>query len=156
MAGFKDFREIAAWQLAHQMKLRVDVFLCCPDFRKHFKFCEQLSAAARSGPGKIAEGHGRFTHKEFAQLVRIARGSEAQVLNHLVDAHDERLISADELTINERLAKRAMRAAGGLIRYLESTPDPPPGSSEAVKNPTADPINPHRLGSCHPDRSVRK
>jgi four helix bundle protein len=125
MAGFKDFREIVAWQLAQQMKIRVDVFLGCPDFRRYFKCCEQLSAAARSGPRNIAEGHACFRHKEFAQLVRIARGSEAEVLNHLIDAHDQRLISADELTINERLAKRAMRAASGLIRYLEATPDPP-------------------------------
>ena len=125
MAAFKDFREIIAWQLAHQMKVRVDVFLHCPEFRRHFKFCEQLSDAARSGPRNIAEGHARFKHKEFAQFVRIAKGSEAEVLNHLIDAHDQRLITTDELVINERLAKRAMKAAAGLIRYLESTPDPP-------------------------------
>ena len=125
MAAFKDFREIIAWQLANQMKLRVDVFLHSPEFRRHFKFCEQLSDAARSGPRNIAEGHARFKHREFAQFVRIAKGSEAEVLNHLIDAHDQRLITQEELIINERLAKRAMKAAAGLIRYLESTPDPP-------------------------------
>lgn len=125
MAAFKDVREIVAWQLAHQMHLRVDVFLACPDFRRHFKCCERLSDAARSGPRNIAEGHARFTHKEFAQCVRVAKGSEAEVLHHLVDAHDQRLITTDELIINERLARRAMKAAAGLIRYLESTPDPP-------------------------------
>jgi four helix bundle protein len=125
MAGYEDFREIVAWQLAHQIHLRVEIFLGCPEFRKYFTCCEQLSDAARSGPRNIAEGYGRFTHQEFAQHVRIARGSEAQVLNHLIDAHHQRLISVDELRINEWLAKRAMRAASGLIRYLERTPDPP-------------------------------
>src|SRR5687767_3384358 len=125
MAGFKDFREIVAWQLAHQLKLRVDLFLGTPEFRRQYKFCDQLSDAARSGPRNIAEGHARFKHKEFAQFVRVAKGSEAEVLNHLIDAHDQRLITTDELQINERLAKRAMKAAAGLIRYLESTPDPP-------------------------------
>ena len=43
------------------------------------------------------------------------------MLHHLIDAHDQRLITTDELIINERLAKRAMRAASGLIRSLEST-----------------------------------
>ena len=123
--GFKDFREIVAWQLAHQLKLRVDLFLGSPDFRRQYRFCDQLSDSARSGPRNIAEGHARFRHKEFAHFVRIAKGSEAEVLNHLIDAHDQRLISSDELTIAEQLAKRAMRAATGLIRYLESTPDPP-------------------------------
>jgi four helix bundle protein len=125
MAGFRDFRDIVAWQLAHQLKLRVDLFVGSPEFRLRYRFCEQLSDAARSAPRNIAEGYGRFKHKEFAQFVRIAKGSEAEVLNHLIDAFDQRLITTDELAINEQLTKRAMQAAAGLIRYLESTPDPP-------------------------------
>ncbi len=125
MAGFRDFREIVAWQLAHQLKLRVDLFVCSPDFRRHYKFCDQLSDAARSGPRNIAEGHARYKHKEFAQFVRVAKGSECEVINHLIDAHDQRLITTDELAIAEQLAKRAMQAATGLITYLESTPDQP-------------------------------
>jgi four helix bundle protein len=106
------------------MHLRVDVFLGCPEFRRHFKSCQQLSDAARSGPRHIAEGCARLKHKDVAQFVRNARVSEIQVLNHLIDAHDQRLISTDELLINKLLAKRALRAASGLIRYLESTSEP--------------------------------
>ncbi|MGH9219402.1 MAG: four helix bundle protein, partial [Vicinamibacterales bacterium] len=80
MAGFRDFREIVAWQLAHQLKIRVDAFLCRPEFQGKFKFCDQLSDAARSAPRNIAEGFARYKHKEFAQFVRIAKGSEAEVL----------------------------------------------------------------------------
>ena len=125
MAGFRDFREIAAWQLAHQLKLRVDLFLLSPDFRSHYRFTEQLSDAVRSGPRNIAEGFGRYRHREFAQFVRIARASEVEVLNHLIDAQDQRLITTDEFQITEHLTKRAIRAANGLIRYLESTPEAP-------------------------------
>ena len=123
MAPIKEFRELAAWRLAHQMNLRVDVFLGCPEFRRHFTSCRQLCDAARSGPRSIAEGCARLKHKDFAQSVRHARESEIEVLNHLIEAHDQRLISTDELLINKLLAKRALRAASGLIRYLESTPD---------------------------------
>ena len=123
MAPSREFRELAAWRLAHQLNLRVDVFLGCPEFRQHFKSCQQLCDAAHSGPRNIAEGCAKLKHKDFAQLVRNARESEIQVLNHLVEAHHQRLISADELLINKLLAKRALRAASGLIRYLESTPD---------------------------------
>lgn len=86
-------------------------------------FCDQLSDAVRSGPRNIAEGFARYRHKEFAQFVRIAKGSEAEVLNHLIDACDQSLISSDELVIAEHLTRRAIKAASGLIRYLESTPD---------------------------------
>ena len=79
MAGFRDFREIVAWQLAHELKVKVDGFLCRPEFKHKFKFCDQLGDAARSGPRNIAEGFARFKHKEFAQFVRIAKGSEAEV-----------------------------------------------------------------------------
>jgi four helix bundle protein len=122
MPGVEDVREIVAWRLANQMRLRVDLFLGCPEFRRHFARCEQLKDAAGSGPRNIAEGHARSVHQEFARFVRIARESEGEVLRHLLDAHAQRLITNDELVINERLARRAMKAASGLIRSLESTP----------------------------------
>ena len=125
MAGFRDFREIVAWQLANQLKREIDGYLARPAFKLRFKFCEQLDDAARSGPRNIAEGFARFRHKEVAQFVRVAKGSEAEVLNHIIDAHDQRLISRDELLMTEHLIKRALKAANGLIRYVESTPDPP-------------------------------
>ena len=126
MAGFKDFREIAAWRLAHDVKLRADEFLARPDMKRRFAFCDQLSDAARSGPRNIAEGFARYRHKEFAQFVRIAKGSEAEVLNHFIDARDQKFITEEEFLMAEHLVKRALKAANGLIRYLESTPDLPP------------------------------
>ena len=124
MAGIRDFRDIAAWQLAHQLNLRVDLFLLSPDFRRHYRFSEQLSDAVRSGPRNIAAGFERYQHREFAQFVRIARASEVEVLNHLIDAQDQRLITADEFEITEHLTRRAIQAANGLIRFLESSPEP--------------------------------
>jgi four helix bundle protein len=126
MAGFRDFREIAAWRLAHELKVRADMFLAKPDVVHRFKLCDQLSDAARSAPRNIAEGFARYRHKEFAQFVRIAKGSEAEVLNHLIDLRDLRLISEDDFLQAEHLCRRALKAANGLIRFLESTPDPAP------------------------------
>ena len=127
MAGFKKFQDIIAWQLSHALKLRVDEFLVRDDFKRKFKLVDQLSDAVRSAPRNIAEGHMRgFKHKEFAQFMRIARGSLGEVLNHLIDANEQKLISEKELVACERLAKRAIKASTGLIQWLESTPDPPP------------------------------
>ena len=132
MAGFKRFEEIIAWQLSNQLKLHVDECLNQPGFKRKFKFIEQLGDAARSAPRNIAEGHMRgFKHKEFAHFLRIARGSLGEVLNHLIDAHQQRLISDEELFCMERLAKRAIKATTSLMRYLESTPDPKPPKPNA-------------------------
>lgn len=127
MAGFKRFQDIIAWQLSQQLKTVVDGFLARPNFKKRFKFAAQLDDAVRSAPRNIAEGHMRgFKHREFAYFMRVARGSLGEVLNHLIDAHDQALITREELTDAERLAKRAIKASSRLIIYLESTPNPPP------------------------------
>ena len=119
MAGWKDFREIAAWQHARALKIRVDGFLKRPGFRHLYGYCDQLSNAARSGPANIAEGFGRHGNKEFARFVRIAKGSEAEVLNHLIDALDQDLIPETDFREAEHAAKKAMKAAIGLICHLE-------------------------------------
>jgi four helix bundle protein len=125
MAGWKDFREIAAWQHARALKIRVDEFLERPNVRANYKLHSQLHDAVRSAPSNIAEGFGKFGNKEFARYARIAKASELEVLNHLIDLRDQRLISGDELLLSEHAARKALKAVVGLIGHLESTPDPP-------------------------------
>jgi four helix bundle protein len=138
-----DLREVRAWQLAHLLNLRVDLFLLSPDFKRHYRRVEQLGDAVRSGPRNIAEG---FAHdrRAFADRVRVARGSEAEVLNHLIAAYDQRLITLDELQIAERLTRRAMRAANGLIRQLEAadrSAATPPGRRRTRPRKRSSPTN---------------
>jgi four helix bundle protein len=125
MAGWKDFKEIAAWRLARELKLQVDAFLERPAVKCRYSLVDQLYDAARSGPSNIAEGFGKFGNKEFARYARIAKASEVEVLNHFIDLYDQRLITEDELMIAEHVARRALKAVVGLIRHLESMPDPP-------------------------------
>jgi len=137
MAGWKHFSEIVAWQLANQLKRSVYALIERPQFRAEYKLCDQLREAARSGPSNIAEGFGRFGNKEFARFVRIAKGSEIEVMNHLADAHDRKLITVLELDSFDHLARRAVRAAVGLIHHLETTPQPPPPKAKLLKEDEA-------------------
>jgi four helix bundle protein len=125
MAGWRHFREIAAWRYARDLKIRCDEFLERPSVKAKYRLRDQLSDASRSAPSNIAEGFGKFGNKEFARFARIAKGSEVEVINHLIDLRDQRLISEDELIVTEHMARRALKAVVGLIRHLESTPDPP-------------------------------
>ena len=93
---------------ANELKKQVDTFITRPEFQRRFKFREQLDDAGRSEPRNIAEGFARFKHKEFAQFVRVANGSEAEVLNHFIDAHDQRLRSNDEFLMAEHLTRRGI------------------------------------------------
>ena len=141
MAGWKDFTEIAAWQHARALKQQVDALLRKPEIASQFKFRSQVADAARSGPRNIAEGFERFSNKDFARFVRMAKAAESEVVNHLIDAFDQGLITEDELASTEYVARRAMGAAIGLIQHLESTSEPNrpnrrnPGNPRNPRNP---------------------
>ena len=125
MAGWKDFREIAAWQHAEQLKTRVYTFSIAPKYGRKFAYCDDMARAARSGPSNIAEGFGRFGNKEFANFARIAKASQVELLNHFIDARDQRLLTNDQFLIEEHYVRRALKTTVGLIRHLESSKEPP-------------------------------
>ena len=82
-----------------------------------------MITAARSGPRNIAEGFGRWRPRDFARFVRQAKASEVELLNHFLDALDSGHISEEERAQHSHNAKQAIKAANGLIRDLEKSPD---------------------------------
>ena len=123
MAGFQSHRDFAAWQLAYELRRRLMPVLRRILQAKDYQLHKNMREAARSAPRNIAEGFGRYKHREFARFVRIAKGSEVEMLDHLLEAHDEGYVDKKELDALEQLTRRAIKASNGLIRYLESTPD---------------------------------
>ena len=124
MAGFRDFRDIGAWQRSREVKLLAYQIAKRAEAARDFKYRDQLLDCSRSAPRNIAEGFARFKHKEFAQFARVAKGSMGEVLDHFVDAVDNGYLSTEDLPRHEHACKKALIAINGLIRYLESTPDP--------------------------------
>jgi hypothetical protein len=51
--------------------------------------------------------------------------SEVEVLNHFIDARDQHLLTEEEFRTQEHQVRKALKAVTGLIRHLETTPDPP-------------------------------
>jgi four helix bundle protein len=126
MAGLKDFRELAAWQRAREVRQLAYCLLKHPEARRDFKFSNQLRDASRSVTRNLAEGFARYKHREFAQFARVAQGSMGEVLDHFIDAVDNGYLAEADLPRHEHACRRAMKAISGLIQYLESTPDPRP------------------------------
>jgi len=134
MSDLRDVTEINAWKLAHKLTLRVDLFLLSPDFRRYYQHSDRLSDAVRSAPRNIAEGFSSDS-RVFAERLRLAKGSQAEVLTHLTEAYDQRLITLDELLIAQRLTRRAINAANGLIRSLEATSGAVPRGKRRSRRP---------------------
>jgi len=122
MAGVSRFQDLVAWRLAVELRDFVDSICQRQTVRRDLKFHSQFSDAAASGPRNIAEGFGRKSHLDFARFAYIAKASELEVLNHLIDAHSKGHLTAAELDRGDHAVKKALKALNGLIRHLESTP----------------------------------
>lgn len=120
----KTFNELAAWQRSDELRRFVLEVTARPAVARDFRFCDQCKAAARSVPNNIAEGFGRYHHKEFAQFVRVALGSLQEVRDQMLDAHQQAYISDAELQAVETIIRRAVASCAGLERYLRTTTAP--------------------------------
>ncbi len=107
-----------AWQLSADLRDRVVAISRSSPFRGDVTFCDQLRSAVSSVPANIAEGFARYTHRDFARFLSIARGSLAETQNHLLAARGQGLL--DQATFDElwRLSERAMGAVTRLRSSL--------------------------------------
>ncbi|MBB6216360.1 four helix bundle protein [Anaerosolibacter carboniphilus] len=73
------YRKLDVWNEAH--KLTLDIYRVTATFPNEEKFglISQIRRASSSIPTNIAEGQGRSNNKEFANFVRIAKGSASEV-----------------------------------------------------------------------------
>lgn len=83
MAKFEGFEEIQAWQKAYQVTLDVYPITENGSFARDFGLRDQIRRASVSIMANIAEGHGRRSNTEFANLLNIARGSAHETQSHL-------------------------------------------------------------------------
>jgi four helix bundle protein len=108
--GARDFTELICWQLATELNRFMWPIIERPRVKAHRKFCEQVEDAAGSAPRNIAEGFGRYDHKEFAQYVKVALASEQETRTNILECFDKKLITIEERDAGLQLAKRAISA----------------------------------------------
>lgn len=77
----------------------------------------------RSAPRNIAEGFGRYHHREFHQFLKVARASLAETQDGLIEAKESRYIDEHEFQDLWALSDKALKATTGLMRYLGRTND---------------------------------
>ena len=120
MAGARQYDELEVWQLAAQLRRRVQALTAADWPARDVTLRDQLMAAAASAPSNIAEGFGHFNPRQFARFTRIARGSLVETRNHLDDAAERGLISPADAAELRTLTSRAIGATTAFLRYLES------------------------------------
>jgi four helix bundle protein len=121
VAGASRYEELIVWRLANELQRGVFALTATGQAAKDFKFRDQVRDSSASVTRNIAEGFGRFADGEFAWFLRVARGSLTETHNSLRDGQERGYFASSECIRLQRIALRAIKAATGLIRYL----DPP-------------------------------
>jgi four helix bundle protein len=116
------FEDLICWQKARGLTNAVYDLTRLPGFAKDFELVRQIRGAAVSSMSNIAEGFERWTRKELARFLDIAKGSAGEVRSQLYVALDQRYISAAQFAATKNQAEEVSKTSAGLIAYLDSHP----------------------------------
>ena len=117
--AIRSFEELECWKACRQLRLFIakGVVPTLPPDERH-RLADQFLRAARSTTNNVAEGYGRYHYLDNAKFCSNARGSCWEVLDHLIDAHDEGFLTEDLLKQGRGLVADAVRKLNGYIKYL--------------------------------------
>ncbi len=114
------FEDLECWQQCRVLRLFVakEVVPKLPK-EERYRLGDQMLRAARATTANIAEGYGRFHYLDNAKFCSNARGSCHEVLDHLITANDEELVSDEFLQRGRELTGSAIKLLSGYMNYLK-------------------------------------
>ena len=112
------YEKFAAWQLAHQVALRIYEVTDSWPKEERFGLTIQLRRAALSVPTNIAEGAAKRGTREFRRFLDIALGSLSEVSYLLRFARDRGLLTPDSWIELETWRNRVGQVTWQLYRSL--------------------------------------
>jgi len=116
--GASHVGELVCYQLAIEFRAQCIALTAHEGFKGDRRFCNDLSAAARSVAANIVDGFRRRSHREFARFLEIALSSITEAEVHLKEALIRGYVSTREEAECRQLAKRTTVATSRLRRYL--------------------------------------
>jgi four helix bundle protein len=119
-ASIQSFEDLDCWKAGRELRLWVarSIVPALPK-EERYRLGDQVLRAARSITANIAEGYGRFHYLDNSKFCSNARGSCTEVLDHLITAVDEQLISAEMLGVGREKVTRTLQLLNGYIAYLK-------------------------------------
>src|SRR4051812_34836946 len=104
--GARRVEDLVIWQLAHELRVKVHAVAATTPACEDRRFRDQVVDAASSITRNIAEGFGRYRHKEFAHYLAIARGSLFELADHLKDGISRQHWTAQDIMELDALCNR--------------------------------------------------
>jgi four helix bundle protein len=142
--SIRSFEDLNCWKACRNLRAFIasDVVPQLPK-EERYRLGDQLLRAARSSTANIAEDYGRFHYLDNAKFCSNARGSCWEVLDHLIAAADEKLLSDELLDRGRKLVGDAVRLLNGYMNYLKRVQNAIPAQN-TVTGDTREPITDHK------------
>jgi four helix bundle protein len=116
----RTFEDLECWKACRRLRLFVaKEIVSILSREERLRLGDQILKAARSTTANIAEGYGRFHYMDNAKFCSNSRGSCWEVLDHLITANDEELISSEFLMKGRDLVNNAVKYINGYMNYLK-------------------------------------
>ncbi len=111
----RSFKEVIAWQKAHQFVLKIYRFSSFFPREEMYGLTSQLRRAAISVTANIAEGYVKFSNKDKRRFFNIAQGSLEECRYYLILARDLKFNQDESLDI---LAEEVSKVLASYIRAI--------------------------------------
>jgi four helix bundle protein len=110
-----NFRQLAAWQRAHQLAL--DAYRITRAFpaTERYNITAQIRRSAVAISSNIAEATGRFGVNDQSRILQIACGSARELESEFLVARNLGFLSGDDHRQVETLIEETLRLVAGLI-----------------------------------------
>ena len=117
MSSYTSFEDLDCYKKCRLVRKWIYTFLLKHSIRDR-DIIQNLKRAGRSTTRNIAEGFGRYHHKENRQYCRISLGSLHEILNDLNILEDEKFCKNEDLTQGRTLVFQTLKPTHGYINYL--------------------------------------
>lgn len=114
----KIFQDLDCWKKATSLRRALSVMVKAFPSEEKYRLTDQIIRAARSVTANIAEGFGKFHHRDNIRYCRHARGSLNELIDHLIVANDEGYISKEDLLLLNAEIESCLAVLNGYINYL--------------------------------------
>lgn len=118
LISMNTFEDLETWQKCREFRKDISILIKNFPADEKYRLVDQLKRASRSITANIAEGHGRFHYQDNLKFCRNARGSLNEVLDHLICALDEMLITDGQLADLRHKYDECYRLLNGYIAFL--------------------------------------
>ncbi|MDR3696040.1 four helix bundle protein [Mucilaginibacter sp.] len=117
MASFVD---LEVWKQSRKIRIWISELTKQFPSEEKYRLTDQIIRSSRSIGNNIAEWHGRFHYQDNIRFCVMARGSLSETLDHLMIAHEEKMITEDILLSFQSDYESCLRLLNGYIQYLKS------------------------------------